>query len=288
MRPDRGLLSWPRASPQPGHPAARNVTPPVAHRADGHAENRVDLAGAPPRERQRDRPRSIRFAAMIRAAALSVPALLGAHPAQADEPADLRVNQELLQRRLDQLAQARIPGNPYGVGTPAGPVNVQMTGGSFPRSFLIPGTDTSIRVGGEIRMNTSLLDCRRQPEPEPAKHQRRHHGTAEQYSASGPSTGSAGLIARERSDNILNMQPTQSKLSVETRTPTAWGEARSFLEFDFAGEGRQREPRVVYRQQPASPVCAMPMALSARSCSARQIPTSTMPTPGSKPSISAV
>ena len=52
------------------------------------------------------------------AAALSVPALLGALPAQADEPADLRVNQELLQRRLDQLAQARLPGNPYGVGTP--------------------------------------------------------------------------------------------------------------------------------------------------------------------------
>ena len=33
-----------------------------------------------------------------------------------------------------------------------GPVGVQMMGGSFPRSFLIPGTDTSIRVGGEIRM----------------------------------------------------------------------------------------------------------------------------------------
>ena len=28
-----------------------------------------------------------------------------------------------------------------------------MTGGSFPRSFLIPGTDTSIRVGGEVRTN---------------------------------------------------------------------------------------------------------------------------------------
>ncbi len=31
------------------------------------------------------------------------------------------------------------------------------------------------------------------------------------------------------------MSPQQSKLSVETRTPTAWGEARSFIEFDFAG-----------------------------------------------------
>ena len=123
------------------------------------------------------------------AAALSVPALLGAHPAQADEPADLRVNQELLQRRLDQLAQARIPGNPYGVGTPAGPVNVQMTGGSFASLVSDPGhryLDPGRRRDPDEQ---SLLDCRRQPEPEPAKHQRRHHGTVEQCSASWPSTG---------------------------------------------------------------------------------------------------
>src|SRR6266852_3664457 len=67
----------------------------------------------------------------------SVVVLLGGVPsAKADELADLRANQELLQQRLDQLAQA----------PPAGPA----TGvGSFPRSFLIPGTDTSMRIGGQ-------------------------------------------------------------------------------------------------------------------------------------------
>ena len=110
-----------------------------------------------------------------------------------------------------------------------------MTGGSFLRSFLIPGTDTSIRVGGEIRMNSLYWIVGGNPNQNP---QSTNAGTTGQLNNAplvGLPQGSAGFIARERSDNILNMEPTQSKLSVETRTPTAWGEARSFLEFDFAG-----------------------------------------------------
>src|SRR2546422_10375470 len=61
--------------------------------------------------------------------------------ASADELADLRANQELLQRRVDQLAQA---GPSAGPG-PGGPV----LAGSFPRSFVIPGTEVSLRVGGQ-------------------------------------------------------------------------------------------------------------------------------------------
>src|SRR5207237_1713068 len=69
-------------------------------------------------------------------------ALMTALPANADELADLRANQELLQRRVDQLAQ--VPPPPPGAG-PGGPVMA----GSFPRSFVIPGTEVSLRVGGQ-------------------------------------------------------------------------------------------------------------------------------------------
>ena len=81
--------------------------------------------------------------------------LTGLPTVKADELADLRANQELLQRRIDQLAQAAIPpsriapGVPGALGTAPTP-GAALVGGSFPRSFLIPGTDTSIRVGGFV------------------------------------------------------------------------------------------------------------------------------------------
>src|SRR5215510_7659710 len=81
--------------------------------------------------------------------------LTGLPAASADELADLRANQELLQRRIEQLAQAGLPerkafpGVPGPLGTQAVP-GAALIGGSFPRSFLIPGTDTSIRVGGFV------------------------------------------------------------------------------------------------------------------------------------------
>src|SRR5207244_5504675 len=85
----------------------------------------------------------------------SWPLVIGAGWARADELADLRANQELLRRRLDRRAQAPIP-SPTGVypgGPPAATAGAGLVGGSFPRSFLVPGTDTSIRVGGTITAN---------------------------------------------------------------------------------------------------------------------------------------
>jgi len=159
----------------------------------------------------------------------AVAALVTATPAaRADESNDLQANQELVQRRVDQLAQAQVPGNLFGVGGPPGPANVQMTGGSFPRSFLIPGTDTSIRVGGELRL--SVLYWISGGNPNPTTHQTNAGATGQ--SASIPLNSIQA--ARNRGDNLFYMSPQQSKLSVETRTPTAWGEARTFIEFDFA------------------------------------------------------
>ena len=174
------------------------------------------------------RKRKIGTKAVLGGLTAAVALMTGQPAAKADELTDLRVNQELLQRRIDQLAQARTAGNPYGVGGPAGPVGVQTVGGSFPRSFLIPGTDTSIRVGGEIRFNTLFWVVGGNPNQNP---QGTNAGTTGQIN----SIPLRGTVARGESHNVLNWQAQQSKLSVETRTPTAYGEARSFLEFDFAG-----------------------------------------------------
>jgi len=163
------------------------------------------------------------------ACALSAPLALGVSSARADEVSDLRANQELLQRRIDQLAQAQVPGNPFGVGGPPGPTTVQTMGGSFPRSFLIPGTDTSLRIGGEIREN--LLYWINGGNPNGG-----HNTNAGQTGQLNniPLSHSGAAVARGHS--IFIQSPQQSKLNFETRTPTAWGEARSFIEFDFSNQ----------------------------------------------------
>src|SRR2546423_13129387 len=70
-------------------------------------------------------------------------ALITALPsARADELGDLRANQELLQRRIDQLAQVPPPGAPP--GGPGGPVMA----GRFPRPLVGPGPRGSVRARG--------------------------------------------------------------------------------------------------------------------------------------------
>jgi len=69
-----------------------------------------------------------RGAGIVPAIGWTLPAFLvatGLSAARGDELADLRANQELLQRRLDQLAQVPPPPPPSG---PGGPV----LAGSFP------------------------------------------------------------------------------------------------------------------------------------------------------------
>ena len=114
--------------------------------------------------------RTIGTLAAIGGVTATIALLTGLPAASADELADLRANQELLQRRIDQLAQGlpeqkQSPGSPGAMGTAPIPGQA-IVGGSFPRSFLIPGTDTSIRVGGFIDLTGALLfRGRQQREP---------------------------------------------------------------------------------------------------------------------------
>src|SRR5215469_14105953 len=96
------------------------------------------------------RHRKIGSVAAIGGLTAAVALLTGLPAASADELADLRANQELLQKRIDQLSQAPAQAPPYvpgfGPETLAKPGGTPVVGGSFPRSFLIPGTDTSLRI----------------------------------------------------------------------------------------------------------------------------------------------
>ncbi len=196
--------------------------------------------------------RNIGRVAAIGGMTAMVVVLAGLPAARADELADLRANQQLLQQRIDQLAQAQAQMAPLGApggaggavyGTRAVP-GAGLVGGSFPRSFLIPGTDTSIRVGG---FASEILDYWLQ-NGQTNGSQNSTVGVngqllSQPLDVTGqtvpglPTKGNAVPVqtGHSRGNGIFQETPRESRLNVETRTPTAYGEARTFIEFDFAG-----------------------------------------------------
>lgn len=143
---------------------------------------------------------------------------------------DLQAN-PVLQQRVDQLAQGPATGGFPAFGAAAMPAGSAVGAGSFPRSFLIPGTDTSIRVGGQVQADIITY----------------FSGMAATTGQAGESIGafnnpsSTGNLTgiplnnsgqRARSGGVA-ISSRESKINVETRTPTPWGEARTFIEFDF-------------------------------------------------------
>jgi hypothetical protein len=188
---------------------------------------------------------NIASVAAIGGLSATIALLTGLPAASADELADLRAkqqllqnNQELLQKRIDQLSQAPPPApGPYvpGFGPETRPATAPVTVGSFPRSFLIPGTDTSLRIGGIAwtQIVWYLHGARR--------------STALNSQGGNPDGSNSGLggtgmlpniplnsdVGHSRSSSFaVNSRP--SRLLFDARTPTAWGEVKAYIEMDFA------------------------------------------------------
>ena len=78
-------------------------------------------------------------------------AIANYRPAVAGELNDLNSSKSQIQSRIDQLAAPQSGDQP----NPPPAADVPNGAGSFPRSSLIPGTDTSVRVGGSVDETTS-------------------------------------------------------------------------------------------------------------------------------------
>jgi type II secretory pathway pseudopilin PulG len=82
--------------------------------------------------------------AILAAAAAMLVAGLAVPAARADELSDLRANNLLLQQKLDQARALD------GARPPSAEDGQSSLHGSFPGSFRVPGTQTSVRVGGNV------------------------------------------------------------------------------------------------------------------------------------------
>jgi len=163
-------------------------------------------------------------------AALALP--VGLPAARADELANLRATQEILQQRLDQLAQAASDGPGAAIGI-----------GSFPRSFLIPGTDVSLRIGGQAigsvlwylkgaatggalgstgGFNETFIDGQGGT------------GNLPSIPVKTPTVAAGAFgYAPSRSSEWI-MSGKQSQISLDVRMPSALGAIQAFVSMDFA------------------------------------------------------
>ena len=154
--------------------------------------------------------------------------LTGLAGARAD---DLQINQQLLDTRIDQLAAVgQQPGGGalFSVDQNRA-AGAAATAGSFPRSILIPGTDTSIKIYGQI---TEILDYYMTGGN---PNQGTPWNTTVSDNGQLQSIPLKNTVARARSNGIFGQSPRESKIGFETRTPTPLGEARTVFEFDWAG-----------------------------------------------------
>jgi hypothetical protein len=161
---------------------------------------------------------------------LALAMLSGAVAAWADELPDLRANQQLLSERLNQLAQGQNPGTGYQFSVNQNSaMGAAVTGGSFPSSLLIPGTETSLKIYGRVSESMNYWMSGGNPNSSPQSNTVGANGQVQVAPLN-----NAGAT-KARSNGIFLMTPRASRFGVETRTPTPLGEARTVTEFDWVG-----------------------------------------------------
>src|SRR5439155_11069107 len=110
----------------------------------------------------------------------------------------------------------------------------------FPRSHLIPGTDTSIRIGGHgmgrvtwwLRGVNPSADLFGQGNASPDRTEG-GGGTGNIALIPLNSGAAAGPAASHSKSAAFFISGKSTRIFVDARTPTAWGAAQAYAEFDF-------------------------------------------------------
>jgi hypothetical protein len=99
--------------------------------------------------------------------------------------------------------------------------------GSFPQSFIVPGTNTSLHVGGFLQMDAQY--------DMGAFGNSTSLGAFDNLAPESVGLSGNGFPASHPDHGVFRFNAQNSRFLVETRTPTSYGELKTFIELDFAG-----------------------------------------------------
>jgi len=143
---------------------------------------------------------------------------LMAGPALAGQADDLQSQIDSLQARLDQLEKQKASVETTQVAAPADAV----IGGDFPGSWKLPGSDTSMAIHGYIKADFM-------------------YDFDQWLGDTFANTAIAGNhTANTHQGGYFHFDARQTRFNIETRTPTDWGQLKTFLEMDFYGTNATR------------------------------------------------
>ncbi|HLZ68112.1 MAG TPA: DcaP family trimeric outer membrane transporter [Aliidongia sp.] len=149
---------------------------------------------------------------------------MSASPAMADELSDVKAQLQTLTKKLNALEakqdaqQQQMEAKPVAAAASTDSV-LDALKGSFPRSFRIPGTDTSLRIGGYVKLD-AIYDA-----------------DAPQGDEISPTTIPLAGTPAARRQGSFRLDARQSRFDIETRTPTEYGQLKTYIEGDFYGSG---------------------------------------------------
>lgn len=148
--------------------------------------------------------------------------------ARADTLSDLEAQVNSLRERVAALTEARQQADEASRGAPPTATGEQravadvVTGGATKGSFRLPGSDTSVTLGGFVKLDAIYSD--------------RSAGAASQGNQFlSPALIPVGPTARDNDRSQATLHARQSRLSLRTSTPTSLGDLTTLVEGDFFG-----------------------------------------------------
>jgi outer membrane murein-binding lipoprotein Lpp len=139
---------------------------------------------------------------------------------RADEVVELKAKVDALSQKVSDLEQKRAA---EATQQPAAGASNAVTGGATKGSFKLPGSDTSVTLGGYVKLDALYSD----------RASGRGSATGDQEYEAGAVPVGPDAAASQRGQ--VKLHARQSRFNIKTSTPSSFGDVTTFVEFDLFG-----------------------------------------------------